>query len=124
MTSRRGELVRERRRQRGLPLSLADKVLPFRVPSIDEHLATRRGDVSDAEGGDSFWTLSRAEAAETRMAEAWTCLSAAELAGRSQRTLDTLEAAHRMELGALGVAALQPSCADTGLAKDSRGEAR
>ena len=72
-----GELVRERRRQRGLPLPVADKVLPFRPTA---------GSASSVEVG------------ESRIVEAWGELLAAEQAGRSRHVLHELEDAYLAEM--------------------------
>jgi hypothetical protein len=97
-----GELVRERRRQRGLPLPLAEKVLPFRTNAASQGA---RGDEQPAElisshrgepSGDSL--PPRAALAETRVAEAWACLAAAEREGATRRALDRLEVAYLTEL--------------------------
>jgi hypothetical protein len=96
-----GELVRERRRQFGLPLPIGDKVLPFRLrPSIDatpgyqpltsdEHLP-----LADP-------SRQRVTLAEGRVAHAWAQLQEAEQVGRSRRVLDGLEAAYLAELATL-----------------------
>ncbi len=72
-----GTLVRERRRQRGLPLPIAEKVLPFRSSTSPE-----------ASPCEPVHT-----GAEVRVAEAWERLDAAERSGRSPRTLRALEVA-------------------------------
>ena len=76
-----GELVRERRRQRGLPLPIADRVLPFRLSA---------GHAPAAAG-------------EGRVAEAWGAVQAAEQAGRSRRVLRELEEAYLAEVAALSM---------------------
>ena len=76
-----GELVRERRRQRGLPLPVGEKVPPFRPPA---------GSASSLEAG------------EARVAEAWMALQSAEQARRSRRVLRELEEAYLAELASLG----------------------
>ncbi len=75
-----GELVRERRRQRGLPLPIAEKVLPFRVTGHEKEVATHSADIGPS---------AHAGQAQTRVAEAWAQLAAAEQAGRSRRILLT-----------------------------------
>jgi hypothetical protein len=80
-----GELVRERRRQRGLPLPLADKVLPVRTGAntapIEEALSVQSP--YDEAG---------------RLAEAWLRLDEAERRGANARTLRALEAAYLREV--------------------------
>ncbi len=75
-----GELVRERRRQRGLPLLVAEKILPFRPTA---------GSVSPMEAG------------EARVAEAFGALQAAELRCEAHRALDRLEGAYLAEMDLL-----------------------
>ncbi len=76
-----GEMVRERRRPRGLSLPIADKVLPFRVKPTEDpaeepsplhvgDLALNAGNIKDAD-------LARAAAADARVTEAWGRLAAA-----------------------------------------------
>lgn len=72
-----GELVRERRRQRGLPLPIADKVLPFRPVTSD-------GRVAELPMEDAL-----EYGAEERMAEAWQRLAEAEHSQTPARTLNT-----------------------------------
>lgn len=76
-----GELVRERRRRCGLPLPIADRVLPFRLSA----------------------GYAPAAAGEGRVAEAWGALQAAEQAGRSRRVLRELEEAYLAEVAALSM---------------------
>jgi hypothetical protein len=79
-----GELVRERRRQFGLPLAIAEKVLPFRTLAQDEqalpaseHAPARSGGEMRAAPGDPRQLpVVRAEA---QVAEVW-----ARLAGPSR----------------------------------------
>ena len=87
-----GELVRERRRQFGLPLPIADKVLPFRAGSAPES--------SERLPSELAYT-----SAEARVAEAWERLDEAERSGRSSRTLRALEAAYHEALVGLPVPA-------------------
>lgn len=71
-------MVRERRRQRGLPLPVAQKVLPFRpVASLPS---------------------SPLDAGEARVARAREALQAAETAGRSRQVLRELEEAYHGEV--------------------------
>jgi hypothetical protein len=109
-----GELVRERRRQRGLPLPLADKVLPFRayppadtsadasasheqvLPAVGPTPAAATAADTNAPAVDP--RQRRAEVAEGRVAEAWARLAAAEQAGSMRRVLGRLEAAYLAEL--------------------------
>jgi hypothetical protein len=87
-----GELVRERRRQFGLPLPVAEKVLPF-LPGADS-------------------AVPPADAGEACMAKTWAALQAAERAGRSPRALRDLEEAYLAEVDVhRGDGA--PSCAAT-----------
>jgi hypothetical protein len=75
-----GELVRERRRQFGLPLPVAEKVLPF-LPTAGSASLTDTG--------------------EARVAEALAALQAAELRCEPHRSIDRLEAAYLAELDLL-----------------------
>jgi hypothetical protein len=96
-----GELVRERRRQFGLPLPVADKVFPFRPrPSID---ATPEYQplTSDEHPTLADPSRQRVTLAEGRVADAWAQLQEAEQVGRSRRVLDGLEAAYLAELATL-----------------------
>jgi hypothetical protein len=104
-----GELVRERRRQRGLPLPIAEKVLPFRTYSGgDEQTTTAAQPSADADGHVDLEYV-RAEGAEVRVAEAWARLAAAEQAGGKQRTLRKLESAFFAAMAAYGAEVTQPS---------------
>jgi hypothetical protein len=104
-----GELVRERRRQRGLPLPIADKVLPFRAHTHDVNGSDDEPIAPDGEPMAPHWqagddigpTYPRAEHAEARVAEAWTQLEHAEAAGRSRKVLGALEAAYLAEMAVL-----------------------
>jgi hypothetical protein len=74
-----GELVRERRRERGLPLPVAEKALPF-VPAACQILV---------------------ETGEARLAEAWMELQDVEHARRPPRLLRELEAVYLAEVAKL-----------------------
>ncbi len=89
-----GELVRERRRQRGLPLPIADKVLPFR-PDVTSEPASGEESMTGYDGPPIVTAplLRRAVLSEEQVAEAFTALQEAELRGASRRVLDRLEAA-------------------------------
>ena len=99
--------MRERRRQRGLPLPIAEKVLPFRSAARSEHVLP--GDDTRAPGDGpevpSDPLQARLARVEARIAEAWVRLEAAEHAGSSRRVLDGLEEAYLAELAALQAAA-------------------
>ena len=101
-----GELVRERRRLRGLPLPVAEKVLPFRS-SLSAVTDQKLPEVSklpakwpsrDAEGGAEEEVYLRAQLAEYRMAEAWMRLEEAERQGVARRRLHALEVAYLQEV--------------------------
>jgi hypothetical protein len=97
-----GELVRERRRQRGLPLPLAEKVLPFWAASRDEEgrpIGEPLSDVGDREASVEVMQP-RSAPAEARLEEAWARLVVAERAEKTRRTLDTLEADYLAALAA------------------------
>jgi hypothetical protein len=105
-----GELVRERRCQFGLPLSIAEKVLPFRPTSspeavIDVHTCivddTLSGDASPSDPAPADPPSWRMTHAEGRVADAWAQLQAAEQSRRSRQVLDRLEKAYRAELTTL-----------------------
>jgi hypothetical protein len=80
MTARQGELVRERRRQRGLPLPIAEKVLPFRTvaPETVHSVPPTNGQTAD-------------NRAQQRMEEAWLCLAEAEQRHASEHKVHALE---------------------------------
>ena len=84
-----GELVRERRRQFGLPLPIAEKVLPFRAAREQPRTSASpegEGDPSRTAQPDS--SLGWREL----LHDSWTLLAAAELRGATTRELDALEA--------------------------------
>jgi hypothetical protein len=84
MTDRQGELVREWRRQRGLPLPVAGKVLPFRpIPPYAAHPAIEQAPLLDAVAPKDLGTL-RTALAEARVEDAWARLAAAEQAGSTR----------------------------------------
>ncbi len=94
-----GELVRERRRQRGLALPVADKLLPLRSSASPE---TTHED-SPPLGDDALSAVTdprqlRMALAEGRVAEAFSALQEAELRGAPRRTQDRLEEAYFAEL--------------------------
>jgi hypothetical protein len=110
-----GELVRERRRQRGLPLPIAEKVLPFRADppahtaanacADDEQRLVSIGGPLSAPApapatSEPAWDPRQLHAAlaEGRVAESWAHLEAAERVGSTRRVLDDLEAAYLTEL--------------------------
>ncbi len=97
-----GELVREKRRQCGLPLPLADNVLPFRAAVREEQAQLGKDPAPDAALGDtpSDPIRARVARAEARVAEAWAQLAEAEHAESSRRVLDGLEEAYLAELTA------------------------
>ncbi len=97
-----GELVRERRRQRGLPLPVAEKILPFREPPGDD-------DSTSPVGEGDVTMPSRAEAAQARATDAWSRLDAAALAGHPLRELDGLEEIYHAEMEAYRAASYGPS---------------
>ena len=97
--------MRERRRQFGLPLPIADKVLPFRPGSSTE---TPCDDVlltSDCtyDGGSlpELCATQTALADDGRVAEAFAALERAEQRGAPRRALDRLEDAYLVEMAAL-----------------------
>jgi hypothetical protein len=100
-----GELVRERRRSRGLALPFAEKVLPFRAPgdtgTIDQHLPLPHA----APGHSRLEAQLDVEEAEMRVAEAWLHLDAAERRGAMTKTLREWEDAFHHE-----VAIYQKAC--------------
>src|SRR5260370_21950658 len=94
MTARRGELVRERRRQRGLPLPVADKVLPFRpspTPNATSDDLPTTGDDDLSAASDPLQL--RAALADGRVAEAFAAFQDVELRGAPRRVLAHLPAA-------------------------------
>src|SRR5262249_11426528 len=113
-----GELVRERRRQRGLPLPIADKVLPFRpAPPGEETVAgvhaPRSGSECAADGagaqhrahtpqeeeGQSAPGERRRAEAEARMVHAWEQLADAERRGAPVRELRRWEQTYLRAVG-------------------------
>jgi hypothetical protein len=113
-----GDLVRERRRQRGLPLPIAERVLPFRPPSVQ---MDDRGDdlpewpMETAMAEPPAWSMSVPEdalyqggtwstftrwQAEVRMRATFDTLQAAEASGVPARQLAELEAAFAREVAA------------------------
>jgi hypothetical protein len=99
VTPRRGELVRERRRLFGLPLPIADKVLPFRPGNARQ--ATRDEIRLACQHGRSAATdpfHDGVALAEQRVVEAFAALQEAELRGAPKRTLDRLDEAHLAEM--------------------------
>ncbi len=87
-----GELVRERRRQRGLPLPIVDRVLPFRSKPTDlaDDVPLTSDDPSDGASPKDPYTR-HVVLAERRVTEAFVALEAAELSGAPHRSLDRLE---------------------------------
>jgi hypothetical protein len=94
-----GELVRERRRKRGLPLPIAEKVLPL-LPCATSEAASDDSPLIAADGEPALNDPlhRRAALAEARVAETFEALQDAELHGTSQRILDHLEAAYLTEM--------------------------
>jgi len=101
-----GELVRQRRRKRGLPVALAGKVLPFLlvdchddpdecavVNAAVEHLLRK-----DAQGGELH--EARARLAERRVREAMLAMDQAALTNAPAWKLEHLEATYVQELNA------------------------
>jgi hypothetical protein len=102
-----GELVRERRRQRGLPLPILDKVLPFRTSAMPEAThedAPPIGEEYVLAGTDPRQV--RVALAEERMEEAFAMLQEAELRGSPTWTLERLEEAYHIEEAAFRAAAM------------------
>jgi DNA-binding XRE family transcriptional regulator len=92
--------VRERRRQRGLPLPIADEVLPFRPHACNEESSTTAGE-RPTDANEERHTLElRTEVTMARVADAWTQMVAAEQVGSSRQVLNGLEAAYLSELKA------------------------
>jgi hypothetical protein len=93
-----GDLVRERRRQRGLSLPVADKVLPFRASATPETTTGAPPPIIDdglAVGTEPLQL--HATLAEGRVAGAFAALQEAELCGASRRELECLEEAYFAE---------------------------
>jgi hypothetical protein len=92
-----GELVRERRRQRGVPLPIADKVLPFVPRTSPNAHSLMRDDASADEGmgnGAPTDALRRRRArAEGRVAEAFAALTTGEQRRATRQVRDRLKAA-------------------------------
>ncbi len=105
-----GELVRERRRQRGLPVPIADTVLPFRfaraeahpeapdAPAADVASSANRADVAHADDGVVSWPRGRVHLTEEQLREAFVALTRAEASRAPQRTLALIEAAYACAL--------------------------
>lgn len=98
-----GELVRERRRHRGLPVPVADKVLPFRLhcPLAPEPSA-RLAAESPAEGEVQVQEAERV--AKVRLAAAWLRLAEAEQLQVSPQEVRELEIAYLQEVESLAAA--------------------
>ncbi len=105
--------MRERRRQRGLPLPIADKVLPFCAAVYDEpHDEDPAADASDCDTVNAPRQGPEARA-ESRVSEAWARLAAAEQAGSTRPVLEGLEEAYHAEVAAYRAALARESvCAD------------
>lgn len=90
--------MRERRRQFGLPLPIADKVLPFR-PCVVPDTAYEH---SPLPGDDTLTATDplqlRVAMAEEQVAASFAALQDAELRGASRQALDRLEEAYRTEV--------------------------
>jgi hypothetical protein len=101
-----GELVRQRRRKRGLPVAPAEKVLPFPPPHSDDGPAEREVVDTAAEAvlaGDSRADELRTAAvrlAERRMREALLALEDAGLHEKSRQEVARLEQIYARELAA------------------------
>jgi hypothetical protein len=85
--------VRERRHQHGLPLPLAEKVLPFRLP--DPAVLSAEPPMYDAA------VAMAASRAKERMAEAWLRLREAERHGATEQDLRALESAYYVAVGGM-----------------------
>src|SRR5262249_41486823 len=85
-----GALVRERRRQRGLPVPIAEKVLPFRLVAADVPAAEPAADGEAVAPGVE-------RGAEVRMTEAWLRSAEAEWRQAAARELQGLEEAYLHE---------------------------
>lgn len=108
--------MRERRRQLGLPLPVADKVLPFRLADSEADIASGGAGASDllhsagrsdtlfGDDGEESGPLGNADHAERHMREAFAALVRAEASGAPRRTLDTLEEAYASALATYGAA--------------------
>jgi hypothetical protein len=110
-----GDLVRERRRQRELPLPIAEIVLPFRLGAKGD--ATTYDTPLDGDAGLSTGTdplQLRAACAKERVAEAFAALQDAELRGVLRRKRDHLEGAYHAEMRTCRalIAQLSPSTVD------------
>ena len=103
--------MRERRRLRGLPLPVADKVLPFQPATPKGPSPTPSSDAPDSVGDIGEGNLPRAAATGSRVADAFAALQAAELSGVPHRTLDHLEEAYLTEVAAYRAIATQPPAA-------------
>jgi hypothetical protein len=94
-------LVRERRRQRELPLPVAEKVLPFRLgAAADASADDARPFNEDVPTSATDPLRFRVMLAEGRVAEAFATLQTAELRGSSRQSLDRLQEAYLAEVAA------------------------
>jgi hypothetical protein len=101
-----GELVRQRRRRRGLPVAPAGKILPFIAPPPSEDQlsplavdAAAAGVLQDDAPSESLYSA-RVRLAERRLAEALLALEEAGRRDASQTELTRLEGIHACELAA------------------------
>jgi hypothetical protein len=92
-----GELVREKRRTRGLPLPIVDRVLPVCVEGepLTDAEETQLGATPAEQSG------SRQHRAEGRVADAWGRLHDAEVRGQPARVVRQLEEAFHTEVATL-----------------------
>ena len=93
-----GELVRQRRRQFGLPLPIADKVLPYRPCSTCSAPKNEPPRCLDANTSPLDPLRLRLDLAKGRIAEAYAALQSAEFRGATSRDLDLLEEAYLAEI--------------------------
>lgn len=101
-----GELVRQRRRKRGLPVTPAGKILPF--PPVWNNNDPIVGAILDAaaeialasESPNDELRIARVHLAERRMKEALLALEEADLRGASAREVERLEKVYAQELTA------------------------
>jgi hypothetical protein len=113
MVSRQGGLVRERRRQRGLPLPIAEKVLPFGrepppEPALDDEERQLRPMVV-AELSEQSATVETEHIMVGAMAAARRRMLDAE--GRMRAAFETLETAEHRGVTAREIAALEAAYA-------------
>ena len=103
-------MVRERRSQRGRPLPIAEKVLPFLMTRPADETQASDGGPETRSASDEEVLRQRRDAAETRVAEMWQRLQEAERRGGSVRELNDVETALLSEVAALRAAEQSLSC--------------